>query len=249
MHIYVLSTGRAGTNFLSKQFNTHFPHLKLTHQQQGSRIINIVANLPLTNSVYLSFLGLLFKLFGRGYPPHSTIDPLLSLAIFKLIKYGRIARNNCLIVHLVRNPGAFVTSFMNWKRQSFKRTILHHLVPFWNPIPFHGISFISRLKMSKFENFCWVWNYKNACFLQLREQNYILLRMEDLLKAESQKRTIETLASFFRLEMSKEIFFDGNEQINKSNPKKFSAFQKWTQQEKKIMYKHCSALSKIMKYE
>jgi len=250
MYIYVVSTGRTGTSFLSEQLNTHLPQLKLTHQQQGSRIINIVANLPLTNSVYLSFIAFLFKLFGRGYPPHSTIDPLLSMAIYKLIKYGRIDRDNCLIVHLVRSPGTFVTSFMNWKRQSFKRTILHHLVPFWNPVPvFHAYPFLSWMRMSKFEKFCWVWNYKNNCYFELSNHNYMLLRMEDLFKLETTKQTVKELASFLGQELDDAISLEDSNQTNKSNPKKFPPFQEWTDQQKQIMYDHCKKLMKIMKYE
>lgn len=250
MYIYVVSTGRTGTSFLSEQLNKHFPRLKLTHQQQGSRIINIVANLPLSNSAYLSFIAFLFKLFGRGYPPHSTIDPLLSMAIYKLVKCGRIDRDNCLIVHLVRSPGTFATSFMNWKRQSFKRTILHHLIPFWNPVPFfHGYSFRSWIKMSKFETFCWVWNYKNFCYSELsNSNNYMLLRMEDLFKSETKKQTIKELALFLGQKFDDDISLEDSNKTNKSNPKKFPPFKEWTHQQKQIMYYHCKRLMKIMKY-
>ncbi len=250
MYIYVLSTGRTGTNFLFEQLNTHFSQLKLTHQQRGSRIINIVANLPFTNSVYLSLLKFLFKLFGRGYPPHSTIDPLLSMAIYKFIKYGRIDRTKCLIVHLVRSPSTFVTSFMNWKRQSFKRTILHHLVFFWNPIPFfHGCSFLSWLKMSKFEIFCWVWNYKNSCYSKSIDHNHMLLRMEDLINPSTHIKAFQKLACFLGVEIHSNISLKVNNKINKSCPKYFPQYTDWTQQQKSTLHHHCNELRKTFGYD
>jgi hypothetical protein len=249
MNTYVLSTGRTGTKFLSEKFNRHFPQLKLTHQRQGSRIINIVANLPLTNGVYLSFLRFLFRLFGRGYPPHSTIDPLLSLAIYKFIKYGDVDQSKCLIIHLVRSPENFVTSFMNWKQQSIKRTFLHHFVPFWNPVPFfHKCSLFSWIKMSQFEKFCWVWNYKNSCFSTLGNQNYFMVRMEDLFKYETKKQSFEDLGIFLRLRFNDDIIYDNSKKINESKIKKFPLFQGWTRKQKIIMFTHCGKLSKKMKY-
>jgi hypothetical protein len=249
MYTYVLSTGRTGTNFLAQQLNTHFPALKLSHQQQGSRIINIVANLPLTNSVYLSFLEFLLRFFRRGWPPHSTIDPLLSMAIYKVIKYGRIQSNNCRIVHLVRSPENFVTSFMNWKRQSFKRTVLHHLIPFWNPVPFfHGYPFFSWIRMSKFEQFCWVWNYKNRRYSELSNHHYMLLKMEDLVHPATRKDGFQKLASFLGVESHSDIPLNVNTKVNKSRPKGFPPYKEWTEEQKSLLHTHCAKLMKIWEY-
>jgi len=249
MYIYFLSTGRTGTTFLTEQLNVLFPELKLTHQQRGSRVINIVANLPFENSFYLAILKLLFKVYKRGYPPFSTLDPLLSMALYKLLKNGRLEEDKHRIVHLTRSPETFVTSFMNWKRQSFKRTILHHFIPFWNPVPlFHGVSLVSWIRMSKFEKFCWVWNFKNQCFSQLEGNEYYLLKMEDL-TCSYKESVLKELALFVKQEYNPDLVFNPTVRKNRSKINGFPSYEKWNKTQKSILKMHCSKMAKKMKYE
>ena len=131
--IYFLSTGRVGTSFLYKYFNTVYPELRLSHQLQWSRIINIIGNVPLSFKFRGKLIHFAFKIFKKESVPASALDPLLSLPIYISIKNNAIS--NTKIVHLVRDPRNFVTSFMNWKNQSLSKKILHYMVPFWQPFP------------------------------------------------------------------------------------------------------------------
>ncbi|MDA3854384.1 MAG: sulfotransferase domain-containing protein, partial [Bacteroidales bacterium] len=180
--IYILSTGRTGTTFISNLFNQLDSDLEVTHQKKGSRLINILANTPFNNPKVLWFL---LKVFKRrdSRNVESTADPLLSYAVYNLMKKRYIKGK---VIHLVRNPESFVDSFMKWKNNSIRKRILHNLVPFWNPSPYlndPSISFIEWLQMTKYDKFCWVWNHKNREYHSLENLSdieYLLVRLEDL---------------------------------------------------------------------
>ena len=157
--IYILSTGRVGTTFLHNFFNKFYPEFTITHQTKWSRIINIIGHVPLKNEIKNNFIKFSFRTLKNQEIPVTTLDPLLSFSIAHLLENEN--PGNIKIVHLVRHPVKFATSFMNWKSSSVRKLVLHYLVPFWQPVPvFHGVSFINWLKMSKFEKFCWIWNTK-----------------------------------------------------------------------------------------
>lgn len=241
--IYILSTGRTGTNFIAQGLNSNIDDFTIGHQQIGSRVINVFANLPFKNKFYLNYLYRLFNFYRRGVPPNSTIDPLLSVALYKLIKYKKI-NNNFKIVHLVRSPEDFVTSFMNWKDQSWKRRIiLHYLIPFWNPVPlFHGVSVNKWLQMSKFEKFCWIWTFKNKMFdemKRLKKENYYFLKFEDVFQSSNQKDTFKNLLRFCEIDVPLNIKLKTDKKVNRSTEKKFPKYQNWNESYRRILSAYC----------
>lgn len=240
--IYILSTGRTGTNFIAQGLNSNIDDFTIGHQQTGSRVINVFANLPFKNKFYLNCLYKLFNFYRRGVPPNSTIDPLLSVALYKLIKYKKI-NNNFKIVHLVRSPEDFVTSFMNWKNQSWRKFILHYLIPFWNPVPlFHGVTFIRWLQMSKFEKFCWIWTFKNQLFGELKclkKENYYFLKFEDVLQPSNKKDTFQNLLRFCEIDVPQNIKLNTNIKVNSSIEKKFPKYQNWSGRYRRILSAYC----------
>lgn len=250
-NIYVLSTGRTGSTYLSILLKKMAPNLNFEHQKRGARLINIYSNLPFENQYYLSVMEFLFQISGRGMPPKPTVDPLLSGGILKLISRDSL---DAKVIHLVRNPAKFVESFMNWKSQSLRKKLLHHGIPFWNPVPFihdHKISYREWMEMEKFEKFCWTWNYKNRKFIKLKEQNdYLLIRFEDLVSKDNQARneTLEQLSSFIGVSKNnyKDLF---NSKVNKSEKKYFPRYQDWNDSMKNILKRHCNDLAEDLGYK
>lgn len=248
--VYVLSTGRTGSTYLSLLLKEIVPALNFEHQKRGARLINIYSNLPLENKYYLSVMEFLFQISGRGMPPKPTVDPLLSGGISKLISHDFL---DAKVIHLVRNPSKFVESFMNWKNQSLKKKILHHGVPFWNPVPFifdEEISYREWLGMEKFEKFCWIWNYKNRNFCKLKENNeYLLLRFEDITSKDDEIRNqaLTDLSSFVGASQikSKDLF---NSKVNKSEKKYFPAYQNWDDSMKESVKRYCGDFAKDLGY-
>ena len=187
-HFYIFSTGRCGTTFLSRLIQQNDPTLSNVHQQKDSKRLNMQANLAISNRWYKKrFIASLSRKYTHALPP-STADPLRSVAYLlyleKLFEDYPGLRDDAIIIHLVRDPRDFVSSFMNWKNRKLSGKIAHHLVPFWMPEP----KLKERLSMSKFEHFCWIWNKKNRLFADAFSHlpNYHLFRIEDL-KPDSEK--------------------------------------------------------------
>lgn len=241
--IYFLSTGRAGTSFLYKYFNILYPELKLTHQRRWSRIISIIGNIPLKFKYRRKLCSIAFNFLKKGRTPKSSLDPLISLSIYSILNNNK--SNNLKIVHLVRDPRDFVTSFMNWKTQSLSKIILHYLTPFWQPFPANkGIPFYRWVFLSKFEKFCWVWFYKNFLFKQLENTlEYKLVIIEDLTKSDSKLENLKDLNTFLQLE-NKEFDFNkfSSNRVNKSNTNKFPKYNNWSQKQKNTLIKICGDL-------
>ena len=251
-YIYVLSTGRAGTNFIHRVMIELYPNFKITHQTRWSRLFNIVGNLSLAGCLPAAFIKRKFLFFKNQQIPGSTFDPLLSIPIGLFLK-STPNFTHYKVIHLVRDPRDFVSSFINWKNQNIKRRFLHHFVPFWQPNPVFcdKISFFQRIKMSKFEYFSWVWNFKNHFFENLFAggDNYFLVRMEDLSDPERGDHYFKMLFDFLGLsEVKKDLSAIFNRKINKSTREKFPRWRQWENKQAEILYKYCGQLMKKYGY-
>ncbi len=255
--VIILSTGRAGTNFLSRLL-TSLGIGNISHQGKFSRTANIVGNIGLCPGFEEWSKNILRHMLGGVDRMGSTADPLLSIAHILLLDHNK-QRSRPKILHIVRDPRNFVTSFMNWRKQKLRRMVLHHLVPFWQPNPWSmgsGVSFKSYLKMSKFEHFCWIWAYKNNLFekrMVKSEADFFLLKFETLINfTYPENKSIETinaLSCFLNIPASRLI-----EQVNKTpvlNPSRSKSFPKWVRWTKKqaiIINEHCGPLMKKYGY-
>lgn len=244
----MLSTGRAGTSFLHRAFDRLDLGVTLSHQSRGSRRLNIAGNLLYDCKNGPDYMRVLFRLLKGTQVPSSTTDPLLSIpiAIF-LNKKSVYSKFPHKIIHLVRDPRDFVASFMNWRRQRLRRMFLHHVVPFWQPSPFlfPGHSAFSRLGMSKFGHYCWIWNFKNSFFRHQFENGpaYFLLRSEDLFSPDKGEEAFERLLTFIGCSHGIDSFEDlSASQVNASKLKGFPKWQRWSQTQARTLHKHCGAL-------
>ncbi len=240
---YILSTGRSGTTFLFTFFKNVYPELNLLHQLPWSRVINIIGNIPVSFKLRKKLILLAFKILKKEIVPKSSLDPLSSFSIYIYLQNN--SYKNIKVVHLVRDPRDFVTSFMNWKNQSLSKTILHYLIPFWQPYPKeNGVNYIKWIFMSKFEKYCWVWYYKNSLFKQLQNScEYKLIRMEDLTKNTNMQDHLRDLVHFLELD---DNVYDyqkfASHRVNKSTANKFTSFQHWTQKQKDTLQNICGDL-------
>lgn len=252
--IYFLSTGRSGSTFLYLLFKEVYPELNITHQTPGSRLLNIISNIPFPRVIRNKILNALFVLFKGQKLPESTVNPLLSMAILVLLKEKNIENENIKIVHLVRDPRSFVTSFMNWKNSSLKKRILHHLMPFWQPSHRFdkNIPFKEKMKFNKFKQFCYVWNYKNSLIWRTfnNSENYKLIRLEDLTKSANKRENLYELLEFLNLPLR--VFPSDaitKNKVNRSEKSRFPEYEDWSDDEKNYLYNSCGSLMRIFGYD
>jgi len=244
-HLIILSTGRTGTKYLSNILSVQF-HIDIQHQGQYSRIINILGNLGLCfafEALSKAVISYIMNITDRMNK--STADPLLSVP-HTLIKSSNLEISKLKILHILRDPRDFVTSFMNWRRQKLRRMFLHHCVPLWQPNPWFtgSVNFKTYIKMSKFEHFCWIWAFKNNLFetrWAKSKSNYIRFRMEDLIN--NNKNCISEFASFLDLSRPKLIeFINKSPTVNRSDNHYFPRWKQWTKEQAMTLDKHCGPL-------
>ncbi len=250
---YFLSTGRCGTSFLSKIFQKYYPELGIKHQEKWSRLINIVGNLPISKKYSFFLIKKIFSLTNTHYLPQSTIDPLKSISIAKLLSYKNLNIEKYKIVHLVRDPRTFVASFMNWKELSYKKKILHNFIPFWMP-KYRYTNNLQPIKKSldnKFKDFCYVWYSKNIFFYNTfcKQINYKIVRMEDLIDENKKNETFQDLIDFLNLP-NKDFNYNeiSSKKVNKSKKMFFPKSKNWPNEYKMFLYDLCGGLMKKFNY-
>lgn len=255
--LIVLSTGRTGTKFLSQLF-TAIGMENISHQGKLSRTANIVGNLGLCPGFQEWSKILLKRMLISVDRMGSTADPLLSIAHILLLDRNKKSRHP-KILHVVRDPRNFVTSFMNWRKQKLRRMVLHHLIPFWQPNPCNvgdGSGLGSYFNMSKFEHFCWIWAYKNNLFeKKIKEYGVesFFFKFESLMRLnEPEYKSIETinaLSSFLNVPESCLIEQVNNLPVlNSSRSKSFPKWDQWSRKQAAILEKRCGPLMRKYGY-
>ncbi len=237
-HFYILSTGRCGTTFLSKLIRINDPNMVDVHQLPDSKWLNVRANVALSNiGARGRFAASLSRKYDHALPP-SSADPLRSVAytfyLKKLLEKHQELKDEVTIIHLVRDPRDFVSSFMNWKNRKLSGKIAHHITPFWMPEP--GI--IKKWSMTKFEHFCWIWERKNRMFYEEFAwfPGYYLFMMEDLRPGSDQLKQLLSLV----LDKSEEEIIMEIKEYNSPIRKDFPYWNKWTPKQATKLHGICS---------
>ena len=104
--------------------------------------------------------------------------------------------------------------------------------------------------MSKFEHYCWVWNYKNSYFINKfsKNDNYMLIKLEDLISDNFEEFWYKI---FEFLNLSKPDNLKKKMIAEKANPSKqiyFNKWNKWDNRTAELLDKHCGNLMQKLGY-
>ncbi len=243
--LFVLSTGRAGTNYLQRLLARVEGAPDVPHQQAGARLLNLVGTATFQFG-QPALAGCVLRAVRSEQVFASTADPLLTMALLQTLPTD----TDATIFHLVRDPRDFVRSFLNWKRQSAKRTVLHHAVPLWQPNPWLAgdAGFAESLAMGKFERFAWVWAYKNQAIINRfgTHPSYHRFRLEDLTGEDGSAETKRLLAA---LGLEAHTLAENEEQqrVNKSRDL-FPKWNDWTPRQAAVLHRRAGALMDRLGY-
>lgn len=234
---YILSPGRSGSTFLAQYIQKVGQITDNLHQTNSSRRINILSNIA-CNSKNLQIR--LINRFNLIDKPKSTADPLHSVYLMHYFQNQGLTED-MRIIHLVRDPRDFISSFINYKNRKLSGVVAHHIIPFWmpNPLLTKEKRIIEYLFMPKYEHYAWIWKFKNEMFSKLSKysDNYRVFRIEDIT---SDPGKMKELLDFIEIAYTN---IDDELLSKKVTPSKINSFPKWkswNERMAKNVFKHCN---------
>jgi hypothetical protein len=245
--ILIISTGRTGTIFFSRLFSDLYPDSASYHERGASRPIQILTNLYFSLLFPISGLKLAWKIFkGREVETCEKkfhIDA--NCFLYGLATLAPELYPNLRVVHIVRDPRAYVTSHLNFSRQKGTSYIANHFVPFWQPNPFlaGGMSIRKAAGFSRFEKYCWIWDFKNHVMdgLENTSTPYLRVRFEDLFNTNRPEETFGAITDFIGLPRAAGIRERFREPANTSAKTDFPEWPHWTRQQAVQLQSLCGA--------
>jgi hypothetical protein len=119
------------------------------------------------------------------------------------------------------------------------------MTPFWQPNAWllKEMKFHTWWKLSHFERFCWIWNYKNRIINQLEgsEYPYLRIKFEDFFYNENPRKNLERLLFFLHRELPGNYNFNQRLEtpINLGRKKTLSHWTQWTSEQCQQLYTFC----------
>ena len=249
--VFILSTGRTGTKTLANGLAEG--NIRSLHQPPYSRILNIASNAYLHG--WLS-KGTLECLVTRLREPQIVnSDSCYYVQVFSLdylpAKIISERYPNVYIVHIIRDPRTFVSSYLNWMHTRFKSWVANKLVPGWHPSGFFTgeMSWRQWQQMDEFERVCWHWKYKNMLLEDLfeGEERYIRVRFEDLFLAGDSSKLREIL-DFVEIPYERELEAILAKNRNMGRKTYFPAWDEWEPRRKRELLNICAGKMKEYGY-
>lgn len=248
-----VSTGRTGTKTLANFFKDTFPEVASYHQPAYSRFINVFSNMYLSNLLPESFLrGFIFSFkFPQIAECKSKIYVEANTMNYVVAPFFEALGLELHVVHVIRDPRDWVTSYINWVNGRAYSKIADTVVPFWhvNGYLSGDFSLYDWLKMDDFKKMCWYWSYENRVILDRCNKlvSFQTIKFEDLIihRDENMFQNI-----FNRLDMDFDSsylkYFDKRQNV--SNTKFLDKWISWGSNLCKILDCYCSDLMDIYGY-
>lgn len=243
--ILIVSTGRTGTIFLSRLFRDLYPDSASYHERGNSRLIQILTNLHFSHLFPKSGLKLTWKIL-KGNEVETCekkyhIDA--NNFLYGLASLAPELYPNLKVLHIIRDPRTYVTSQLNFSRQKRTSFIGNYLIPFWQPNPFlvGEIPVHQSFGFTRFQKYCWIWDFKNRVIAQLENSKtpYLCVRFEDLFESPKPEIEFNKITEFLGLGRVKDINQRFREPANSSKPTFFPNWEDWTAKQAKQLHELC----------
>lgn len=251
--VFFISTGRTGTKSLAGFFSEYYNNVESHHQPRYSRFINVFSNMYLSNIyphellrkfVYKYKLPDILSCEKEYYIEANTMNYAIADIIRELDK-------EIYIIHLIRDPRSFVTSYINWIQNRALSKIANRAIPFWhaNGVLAGQVKLAEWISMSEFERICWFWKFENEVILKMNRDypNFLSIRFEDLFKTDTLNQ-LQTLLSFVDLKFENKMvkYFDVKQNVSRKDY--FSKWNAWDVKEVRRLNNICSTLMKSYGY-
>ena len=244
--VFVLSTGRCGTEFISKvlgkiaQFDVyHSPKPEMIFFTKFAYANYDTAPEELKNIVKAARLELILESYlrNRRYIETNNLITFFAYAVAEIFPGSKF-------IHLVRHPASFVRSGI--RRNWYSGKNLHDLSrikPLGEDENFSRISDIERIG--------WLWNETNQFIENFKKsinQNTRILsvKAEDMF---SQKDELQKIFHFLDVDVKNEFLMKqiSRKPVNRQESGDFPPFDKWTEEDKIKLKKVCT-LANLYEY-
>ena len=231
--IFVVSTGRTGTQAIATYFDQTFPDVTALHEPAPSRRFRVLSNLYLCNkisgtTVESALLSARQKLMAQiDSDIYLEANPFLHGCLPALAQ----AFPGCHLVHIVRDPRTYIPSHINHGVFHGLKGFAGAYFPYWLLKPSHYESHPLKQwnEMSLQERLGWRWNTINGVLDEGRKifgERYLRLRFEDLFDAE--KSGLKVMADWMGLSKGKALMEAASrKRHNASQGPSFPLFEEW----------------------
>lgn len=243
--ILIVSTGRTGTIFLSRLFADLYPDSASYHERGNSRLIQILTNLHFSHLFPVQGLKLSWKILKGSEietcEKNYHIDA--NNFLYGLASLAPELYPNLKVLHIIRDPRTYVTSQLNFSRQKRTSFIGNYFIPFWQPNPFlvGEIPVYKSFGFTRFQKYCWVWDFKNRVMSQLEHSNtpYLCVKFEDLFESTNSETEFNKITEFLGLSKAENINQRFREPANSSKPTFFPNWEDWNPKQAKQLHELC----------
>jgi len=232
--ILIISTGRTGTIFFARLFADLYPDSASHHERGASRPIQILTNLYFSCLLPKSGLKTAWRIF-KGNEIETCEKPFHIDANSFLYGLAALAPElypNLKVLHIIRDPRSYVTSHLNFQLQKRTSFIANYFIPFWQPNPFlvGEIPLTKIFGFTRFEKYCWIWNFKNRVMdgLENTPTPYMRVRFEDLFNTANPEELFGQVTDFLGLPRMAGIRNKFREPANTSSTTAFPGWHEWT---------------------
>jgi hypothetical protein len=244
--VVMISSGRTGTKFFARLFSDLYPTTVAAYHERGnSRHMQILGNMYFAHLFPKSGLKLAWKLLKDWEIDqcemafHIDANPFL----YGVASVTPEIHQNLKVIHIVRDPRTYVTSHLNFSRQKQTSYIANYFVPFWQPNPF----LVGDLPLSKaagftrFEKYCWIWDFKNRVMERLENSPtpYLRVRFEDLFNMGNPEEVFGKITDFLSLPRVTGIREKFREPANTSTKTDFPEWHEWTPKQATQLFSFC----------
>lgn len=231
--VLFVSTGRTGTGFFCHLLRNLFPQVEVHHNSRYTTWINIVTNMLLARVLPKDALAVTWKFLKEGElnrcQQNFYIDS--NNHLYGLVVLAPELYPDLKVVHIVRDPRTYVRSHLNWARHRPKSFIANYMLPFWQPNAFllGEMPLRQWLALSKFEEFCWVWDFKNRYIQSLEhsEVPYLRIRFEDLFASPDPETSLNQMLCFIGLPEVTGMAQQFDHPLNVTKKRSFPDWREW----------------------
>lgn len=253
--IFLLGSHRTGTKTFGGFFQEYFEDMTSFHQYDLLRWVNIWSNMYVSGKMPASmFHWLLQKRWIKAINQYDTKWYVESNGFnYIAADYAKTVFPKVKIIHIIRDPRDFVTSYYNWVKRPTKANKVKQNLPYWN-VPGDQVNAFSRQEwrqMDDFQRYCWYWTYKNEKIEEIYKRdntNYHLLKFEDIIHAEKRAETLQACLEYLELPYHSEQLQYFDRKQNQSKEGLLTKWRKWSPEQKQQLEGYCGDLMRKYGY-